>query len=75
VWNHLDHLEIILGLVTVLGTPILYLIRIVRKNMKMIEEDHQRLSVLWKSHGYGSWNGKERRRKTEEGSGRYEWNG
>jgi len=29
---------------------------------RRIDADHERLNALWREHGYGAWNGSERRR-------------
>jgi hypothetical protein len=59
-WDVLDHVS----LVVVLGSPILYLAGRVSKLIKERDEDHKRITALWREHGYNGWNGTERRKKT-----------
>jgi len=61
-WQLLDRISILLAL----GAPILWLLNKVKNLIRERGEDHARITALWREHGYGDWNGIERR-KVEHG--------
>ena len=56
-WETLDRI----GIVLTLGAPIIYLGKKVAVLLRQREEDHLRISALWREHGYNGWDGSERR--------------
>src|SRR5258708_36840058 len=58
VWEHLDHIAIILGL----GSPLFWTIHKIWKMAETIEGDHAKIAALWREHDYGNWDGTERRK-------------
>jgi hypothetical protein len=61
-WETIHHLADLTGLLTI-GTLAWRYLTKVKEMASWIEDDHLKVTALWREHGYSDWDGRERRER------------